>query len=112
MNLPGTEESYFQRPWVFNQRVDGLLAAELFIYVDDGRPIGPTKTLCWEDSRMWCLTCSWLVIQYASRKSQPKSQVLGPWGSIVTNTEGGVHGLVSKEIWNNTRRLITELEIM
>ena len=45
LNLPGTEGYDFHIPCVFKQRVDGLLAAYLFIYVDDGRPIGPTKYL-------------------------------------------------------------------
>ena len=58
MNLPGTEESYFQRPWVFNQRVDGLFSAEIFVYVDNGRLIRPTENLCWEAFRRWSLLCS------------------------------------------------------
>ena len=35
----------FTRPWVFQQRVYVLLAAELFIYVDDWQLIGTTKDL-------------------------------------------------------------------
>ena len=53
LNLPGTEEYDCQRTWVFNKIVDGLLDVDLFIYVEDGRQIIPTKTLCWEDSRRW-----------------------------------------------------------
>ena len=94
MNLPRTEEYDCQRTWLFNQSVDGLLAEDLFIYVDDGRPIGPTKNLCREASRRWGSTCSWLGIQDASRKFQPPSQAPGPWAGTVTNTEGGVHGLL------------------
>ena len=45
--MPGTEEYYCQIPWLFKQRVDGFLSADLSIYMDDGRPIGPTKNLCW-----------------------------------------------------------------
>ena len=68
LNLLGNKEYYFQRPWEFNQRVDEFFAAEIFIYVEDGRPIRPTKNVFWEASRRWGLTCSWLVIQDASRK--------------------------------------------
>ena len=58
---------------MFNKRVDGLLTSDLFIYVDNGRPIVPTKTWCWESSRRWGLTCSWLGIKDASRKVQTPS---------------------------------------
>ena len=58
LNLPGTEIYDFHRTWVFKQTVDGLLAADLFIYVDSGRLIGPTDDLCWEASRRWDSTCS------------------------------------------------------
>ena len=47
LKLPGTEVYACLIPWVFKQRVYGLLAADLFIYVDDGRPIRPTEDLCW-----------------------------------------------------------------
>ena len=32
-----------------------------------------------------------------------------PWAGTVTNTEGGVHGLVLQEKWYKTRRLIEEM---
>ena len=46
LNLLGTEGYDCHRTWVFKQSVDGLLTAYLFIYVDDGRLIGPTEDLC------------------------------------------------------------------
>ena len=109
LKFPGAEEYYCHIPWVFKQMVDGLLAADLFIYMDDGRPIGPTKDLCWEASRSWVSTCYWLGIQESPRKVQPPSQAPGSWAINFTNTEGGVHGLVSKERRDNTWRLVEEL---
>ena len=53
LKLLGTDEYDCHIPWFFKQRVDGLLAEDLFIYVDYGRPIGPTEYLCWEESRRW-----------------------------------------------------------
>ena len=47
LNLLGNKEYDCQRPWVFKQRVHGMLAEELFIYVDYGWPIGPTEKLWW-----------------------------------------------------------------
>ena len=71
LNFPGTEEYDCKLPGVFKQGVDGMLAAELFIYVDGRQLIRPTETLCWEVSIRWGSTCSWLDIQYASIKFQP-----------------------------------------
>ena len=34
LKFPGNKEYDFQRPWVFNQGIDGILYADLFIYVD------------------------------------------------------------------------------
>ena len=48
--------------------VDGLLAADLFIYVDNERPVGPTKTLCWDACIRWGLTCSWLVLRMTTER--------------------------------------------
>ena len=87
LDLPGVEEYDSHRPFIFKQRVDGLLAAYLFIYMDDGRPIGPTEDLCWEAYRNWGSACSWLGIQDASRKFQPPSQVPGTWAGTITSTE-------------------------
>ena len=91
---------------MLKQRIYGLLAADLFVYVDNGRTIGSTEKFCWESYRRWGSTCSWLVIQDASRNFQPLSQALGPWAGTFTNTEGCVHGLVSQERWDKTWRLI------
>ena len=36
LNLPGSKEYDCQWPWVFNKIIDGILAEDIFIYVDDG----------------------------------------------------------------------------
>ena len=53
-----------------------------------------------------------MVIQCSSRKFQPPLQAPGPWVGTVKNTKGGVHGLVSQEIWTDIWRLISELVVM
>jgi hypothetical protein len=44
-NLPGSKGYRANLPWVFKLRWDGKLGAEVFVYVDDGRAIGPTEFL-------------------------------------------------------------------
>ena len=85
---------------------DGLLAADLFIYVYNERLVGPTKTLCWDACIRWGLTCSWLGIKDDYRKVQPPSQDPGIWYGTINNSKGGVNRLVSKDIWYNHRSLI------
>ena len=58
LKFPETEEYDCQRPRVSKRRIDGLLDADLFIYVDDGWTIKPTNTLRWKDSRRLGSTCS------------------------------------------------------
>ena len=109
LNFPGTIDCDFKRPWVYNKSRYGLLAADLFIHVDDGWPIVPTETLCWEAYRRWGSTCSWLGIQDASRKVQPPSQSPGTWSGTVTNNQDVLHGLVLQERRYKTWRLIAQL---
>ena len=112
LKFPWTKKYDCQRPWVFKKRVDGFLAADLFIYVDNEWPIMPTNTLFWKASRRWGLTCSCLCIQDASRKVQHPSQSLGTWYGTVTNTEGGVHRSVFQDIQDKTKRLIVQGELI
>ena len=40
---PGTPTYNYCRPWVYKESSYGSIAADLFVYVDDGLPIGPTQ---------------------------------------------------------------------
>ena len=42
VNFPGSEGYDCKRHWLYKDREDGLIATDLFIYVDNRRPIGPT----------------------------------------------------------------------
>ena len=41
--FPGTPNYNCCWPWVYKERSDGSIAANLFVYVYDGHPIGPTE---------------------------------------------------------------------
>ena len=79
VKFTGTTACDCKCPWVYKEMRYRLIAANLFVFVDDGQPIIPTETLCWEASRRWGSTCSWLGIQGASRKVQSPLQAPGPW---------------------------------
>ena len=96
-NLPGNPKYYCCRPWVCKERSDRSIAAGLFVYVDDGRPIGLTEEVCWEASRKWGSICSWIGIQHASRKVKGTSKEPRPWAGTVTKTTEVVCGLASQD---------------
>ena len=41
-------------PWVFNDRKDGSIAADIFIYIDDGRPLADTAWENWKSAGKCC----------------------------------------------------------
>ena len=52
-NLPGTSAYDFCQPWVYKERRNGSIAADLFVYVDGGQSIGTTEELFREASSKW-----------------------------------------------------------
>ena len=50
VNLTGSESYDRNNPWLYKERKDGMITSNLFIYVDGGRPIGPTEKTFWEAS--------------------------------------------------------------
>ena len=52
-NLPGKSTYGCCRPWVYKKSSNGIIDADLFVYVENGRPIGLMDEVCWEASRKW-----------------------------------------------------------
>ena len=91
-------------------RAEGHLAAEFFVYVDDGRATGHNPRLTWAAARAYAAGCSRRGVQDASRKRTSLLDTPGPWAGTVTHTAGGrVLGMVSQVKWDKTKLLIAEL---
>ena len=88
-NLPGSKGYRANLPWVMKIRWDGQLAAEVFVYIDDGRATGPTELLAWQAGRAYGAGCTRRGVQDAPRKRTSPSQMPGPWAGTVTHTDGG-----------------------
>ena len=58
LNLQGATGYRADLLWVMKLRWDGELAAEVFVYVDDGPPTGPTKFLAWQAGRAYGAGCT------------------------------------------------------
>jgi len=68
-------------------RNDGTLAVDLFIYMDDFRPTGPSKEECWQGAQQVGSRLSWFGLQNASRKRTAASQTYG-----FAHRRSGCHG--------------------
>jgi hypothetical protein len=52
LNLPGSDKYEPSKPWIYKVRSeDGRIAADIFIFVDDLRPTGPTRKDAWLAAR-------------------------------------------------------------
>jgi hypothetical protein len=50
-NLPGSKGYRSDLPWIMKVRRDGHLMAEVFVYLDGGRPMGYSRDLTWRAAR-------------------------------------------------------------
>jgi len=112
LNIPGSEDYDPTKPWVMKVRVDGHVACEVYVYVDDGRMTGHSRGICWKASRRFCAILNALGIQEAARKRSEPSMHPGPWAGSVTNTEGEVKVTVSREKWAKAKAQVAELQEM
>jgi hypothetical protein len=110
MNLPGSKDYDPSIPWVSKIRMDdGKIAADLFLYVDDGRLTGNSKDEVKQATRVATSRLQKLGIQDAPRKRRWGSRRPGAWAeSIVEATDSGVYVTVSQKKWEKSQRYIGE----
>ena len=109
LNLPGSEDYDPTLPWVMKVRIDGHLACEIYVYVDDCRITGWSKLECWRAARRLSGILNFLGCQDAFRKRTEPVVEAGPWSGGVTSTAGMVLVTVTIEKWKKTRALVEEL---
>jgi hypothetical protein len=79
LNLPRSDAYDPSKPWVSKIRsADGKIAADLFIFVDDLRPTGPSRSEAWGAARRATSMLNHLGIQDAPRKRRGSSGTQGP----------------------------------
>ncbi|KAL7577827.1 hypothetical protein ACA910_010575 [Epithemia clementina (nom. ined.)] len=100
LNLPGDQTYKPSEPWVSKRRADGMLAADVHVYVDNLRKTAPTNEEAWLDASRMAKAASFYGLQDAARKRRPPSQTPGALaGALVQTTGEGVNKLVSDEQW-------------
>ena len=101
LNLPGSDTYNPSLPWVCKVRKqDGKVTNDFFIYVDDQRVTGSTRSQAWVACQRVSSIINWLGIQDAPRKRCDSSRTSGAWaGSVVYSTEEDLFALVTEEKW-------------
>ena len=116
LNLPGQSDYNPSLPWVSKVKdlAEGqvVVAADLFTFCDDLRPVGATKKEGWKAGSRSASIINWLGCQDAARKRRDSRQDPGAWAGCVIRTIGGVYGLGSEDKWAKTKRLLLELQAM
>ena len=76
-NLPGSDNYDPTKPWVFKTREDGVIACDIFIYVNDLRVTGANKREAWQACCRATSVLCYLGIQDTPRKRRDLSNVAG-----------------------------------
>jgi hypothetical protein len=98
-------------PWVSKRRVDGVLAADCFTYMDDMRPLAPSEEKYWQATSRVSLICNHLGIQHAAIKQRVSSRTPGHREGLMifSHQEDGVKVLVTQEKWDKMKRRLVAL---
>mmetsp|Transcript_17572 Transcript_17572/g.49639 ORF Transcript_17572/g.49639 Transcript_17572/m.49639 type:complete len:1287 (+) Transcript_17572:10428-14288(+) len=111
LNLPGSKDYDPSLPWVAKVRMEGTLASDFYIYVDDVRTTGISNHECWEASQRISKGLGFLGVQDAVRKRRPPKRKPGPWvGAIVVAHESGIYVSVTESKWLKGRKLVDEVQ--
>ena len=77
LNFPGSNTYDPSMPWVYKVGWDSKIAADLYFYIDDGRPTTDTAKDSWRATQRVCQLLGYLGIQDDCRKRTSPSQEPG-----------------------------------
>ena len=108
LNLPGSVDYDPSLSWISKMRKDGLIACDIFTFVDDERVSGATRELTWQAGHRLAYIQAYLGVQDAARKLRELSRRGGAWAGSVVHTipELGVCVLTTQEKWDRFKSII------
>ena len=68
LNVPGSQNYDYSKPWIMKVRKDGELASGVAQYIDNIRVMAYTKDFAWKSSSRMAKGLSYLGLQDAARK--------------------------------------------
>ena len=111
LNLPGKTDYNPSKPWVYKVRTDGVIAGNLFSYIDDYQNTGPSKQECWNGGHRTGCSFTFHGIQDVARKRREPSQEPGAWADTIIHMHNRrVMMLASQMKWEKTKAWISWLE--
>jgi hypothetical protein len=109
-NIPRLRGYVVGKPWVYKRDVDGFIASDVCIYVDNGQSKGKDKETAWRASSKFAKIASFLGLQDAAWKRMAPSQDSEPWfGAKASTTEVGVFRSVADERWMKMKRILMKV---
>ena len=110
LNLPGNADYDPSISWISKIRSDGLIACDIFTFVDDERLTGATRELVWQAGHRLAYIQSYFGIQDAARKLRLACREGGLWSGAGVHTipELGVCVLTSEEKWWRFKDIIAK----
>ena len=108
-NLPGMPDYDPTMPWIYKARLDGEIAAELFIYIDDLRISCCSEEELWLAAMQVASRLNYLGLQHAARKLRALSRTPGAWAGTIIHTKTGVELLISLERWEKTKLILSSI---
>ena len=113
LNLPTLNLYDPSLPWVDKSLEDGLVAMDIFWYIDDGQPASnTTKTAYedWKDTRKIEYTLCYLGLQDVSRKRTELSNTPEKWMDALIETSGDrTSVLVSQKKWMKRKVILVRI---
>ena len=110
-NLPGMKDYNPTLPWIYKACLNGDIAAEFFIYIDD------LQILCSMEDKLWKAAMQvaprlsyYLGLQHAARKLRELSQMPGAWAGTIVHTEHKVELLISLERWEKAKLILSSIK--
>lgn len=107
LNLPSSENYDPSQPWVSKRTKDGHLAPDCFVFVDDGRILGRTQSVCNKCTRRTASVMNHLGEQDAARKRRGASQRSGAWvGALFRADEDTIGIATSQDKWDKGKDIV------
>ena len=109
LNLPGSTSYTPSRAWITKQQIDGSLASDIRVFIDDKRLVGSGQTEVREAGHQCSNRESYMGIQDALQKWRLTGGTctLGAWAGAVVHVEPtrGVLVLTSQEKWDRMKNI-------
>ena len=95
---------------MYKARLDGSIACELFIYINDILITIGNENDLWSAVMQVATRLGYLGLQHAVRKQHELSRAPGAWAGSIIHTEDGVELMIYLECWDKAKLIISTIQ--